>query len=470
MQIEVAHIYKCYELDGKKYFSFEDVALCSTISRSNSVKILEGEFTGNILSDFRDNPQDENYYCEKISLRKIMSDPDYDANDLDMAIDLYREDYLYKNELFMYDAENDIRDFNVNPGVKERLIPRMKKKNSVNDSNFTLEPIHYYYEKLIKSIIGQDEPAKRILTTIYNHQKLIRNKSLSSEQIRRLKNNFFVVGASGEGKTEIIKIIAELLNNIPFLIEDSTKYSQVGFVGDSIDDALRDLVKLCNNDVKKAESGIIVFDEIDKKRTKDGDDKESVSSSGVQYSLLSIMQGNKINVRENSMDDTTFLIDTSTIQFGLMGAFVESLTKTEKRLGFGNKNITTSTLNYNNIKAKDLIDMGMVTELVGRTPSIIGLNKLDVNDYEYYIKHSNISELLLKQEEFRSYGVDLKYDDEFVKKLALASFKRGIGIRGVKNVLNEILDDTVYDLHDGTAKEVLLNGESIEKGKALILK
>lgn len=292
---------------------------------------------------------------------------------------------------------------------------------------------------VLKTIIGQDDQVRKIITSIY--------KSL---KFKKLKSNILIIGNSGTGKTETIKQIAQKLH-VPYTIEDATKYTQEGYYGADAINVIYNLIENCNHDLKMAEHGIVVFDEIDKKV---GNEQHDVAGVEVLKSLLKIVEGTKIKVpffSSDPFDDRLYDFDTKNIIFIFLGAFsgLEEIRKKRlkvNQLGFSvnnEKNIEEQDTRY---LKKDLVKYGMPEEFVGRIDTIVEMNELSKEDLALILKNSKLSIFKRYQSELGKMGVLLSYDDKLYERIAEESLNLDTGARELNNTVNYVFENIMYDI------------------------
>ena len=286
------------------------------------------------------------------------------------------------------------------------------------------------YKYLKQRIIGQDEAIKQILST------LDRNYNIDNY---RNKTNIFLIGPSGSGKTEIFRSIAEKIN-VPITIEDSEQYSAVGYVGASVDDMLANLYHKADGDVKLAERGILVIDEIDKKLSSD---KDNVSGNRILTSLLSLMEGAnyRIDVNGNYTNPKYVDFNTNYLNVVLLGACSDLVTS-HKHLGFNNNLVERDK--YNDIDVDRLEQYGFSAEFLRRV-SIYKLNELSIDNLVDIMTKSSNSVLKSYYDYAKKKNINLKISDDAIRKIAEVAHSKGIGASGIKATLNEILNDAFFE-------------------------
>lgn len=298
------------------------------------------------------------------------------------------------------------------------------------------------YDKITKKIIGQDEAVKLILSTI------IRN-SVSTNSYT--KSNIFLIGGTGNGKSETVKQIAKEIG-LPYVLEDSSKYTQEGYVGESVENAINKLINEAGGDIKKAERGIIIFDEIDKK-TSNGE-QSGVATTSVQDSLLKMLEGATFYTSAGK-------ISTENITFILIGACENTYEERNKRLsnkgkiGFGSVDLNDKSEAKNkNFIPEDLINSGFKSELIGRIDTIQEFRPMDKKMAIEIINNSEISIFNLYLQELRKLGVIIQMDrDEVVEKIATRAVELKTGARAIRQIIVEMFKALYAD--------VLLSNKSV---------
>lgn len=282
------------------------------------------------------------------------------------------------------------------------------------------------YKDVSSKIIGQDEQIKNIISV------LVRNNMTNNPYF---KSNIFLIGGTGNGKSETIKQIAKNLG-IPYVLEDSSKYTQEGYVGESVENAVIKLINICNGNISKAERGIIIFDEIDKK-TYNGD-RSNVSTSSVQDSLLKMLDGTIMHTAKGN-------INTEFITFVLIGACENAFEERRKRLsgkgkiGFLNNDNLDEELNNSLFLPQDLINSGFKSEFIGRIDIIEEFNSMDKNMATKIINESKISIFDFYIEELKKLRVNVVMNREnIVKTIAKRAVSLNVGARGIRQIIVEM--------------------------------
>lgn len=313
-----------------------------------------------------------------------------------------------------------------------------------HDNAIHLPNINQLEKDVLKSIIAQDTQVRQIITAIYR-----------TINFQSIKSNILIIGNSGTGKTETIKQIAQKLK-IPYTIEDATRYTQEGYYGASVDEMLINLIEAADGDIKKAQRGIIVIDEIDKKRS--NGDINDVAGTCVLKSLLKIIEGTVVRLPDYFYEEENINFDTSHLIIIFSGAFsgidnVRNERLNSKQLGF---NSCLDTHDSNAPKApiikKDLVRYGMPEEFVGRIDTIVEMNNLKKEDLALILKKSNLSIFRRYQTELRYQGVALKYNPELFEAIAEASLAVDTGARELSNTVNKMFSNILYDVFSNPRK------------------
>lgn len=309
-------------------------------------------------------------------------------------------------------------------------------------------------EIIKEKIINQDELVKKVVTSVVYNQRLI-DSDLSDDDIRLLKKVLLVMGKTGTGKTEVMKQVSKLVG-VPYVIEDATKFTMDGYVGRSVSDMLIDLYKAADYDLDLAQTGLLIIDEIDKKR--ETSDVSAAASTGVQTSLLKMLEGEKMKLTiDKGVQKEEIIFDTSMLTIFLMGAFSGIEKKVSRTIGFN-----TEEKVVEEYTSDDLTNYGLIPELVGRISSVVKTKDLELQDFKDIITKSSISPLKLQEKFYSSLGITLNFDDEFIEKLAILSKEKNIGARGIKKAFDEIFSEYDFEALNGEFSEL-----NFEKGKVL---
>ncbi len=357
--------------------------------------------------------------------------------------------------------------------VVSTLVPKVapaqeddKGKQAEKESpqiNFDMKP-----EELISylnSFIVKQDGAKEILATKvcthYNKIKFMAEKAGSADPgVGNIKNNIIMAGPTGVGKTYMIKLIAKKIG-VPFVKGDATKFSETGYVGGDVEDLLRDLVYEVNGDIERAQYGIIYIDEIDKIAGSGNLIGPDVSRTGVQRALLKPMEETEVDLRvphdpisqmeaiekyRRTGKREKKTINTRNILFIVSGAFngLEDIIKKrmhQEGIGFGAeiKSKDDKTAYLKHVSAEDLIAYGFESEFIGRLPVAAIFEQLEVQDLYDILRNPHSPIITSKKEDFRSYGIDLKIEDQSLWKMAHMAYQQQTGARGLISAIEKVL-------------------------------
>jgi ATP-dependent Clp protease ATP-binding subunit ClpX len=330
-------------------------------------------------------------------------------------------------------------------------------------------------------VIGQDAAKRTLSVAVYNHYKRVRMLQSGDEDIELQKSNILMLGPTGCGKTLLAQTLARILD-VPFAIADATALTEAGYVGEDVENILLKLIQAADYDVKKAETGIIYIDEVDKigRRADNPSITRDVSGEGVQQALLKILEGTTASVppqggRKHPHQD--FLtIDTTNILFICGGAFAHLEEVISKRLGnggmgFGREVITRAEHDpgeaFEQCLPEDLIHFGLIPEFVGRLPIVSAVHQLDRADLIHILTEPKNS--LVKQFErfFEFDEIELVFADDALEAIADRALERETGARGLRSIIEETLRDVQFELPSREdVKKCVVTRESVERGLA----
>ena len=404
-------------------------------------------------------------------------------------------DCMQRSSDMMNNSSMDLSSMMNIPGVHfmnlsdlENLQPKAqkikkKKKEPKEFKQLDIKKIpapHKIKARLDEYIVGQEYAKKAISVAVYNHYKRVATGTMDEIEIE--KSNMLMIGPTGCGKTYLVKTLAKLLD-VPLAITDATSLTEAGYIGDDIESVVSKLLAAADNDVERAEQGIIFIDEIDKIAKKKTSSQRDVSGESVQQGMLKLLEGSEVEVpvganSKNAMVPLT-TVNTKNILFICGGAFpdLEDIIKErlQKKTSMGFNAELKDTVEHDEellskVTIEDLRKFGMIPEFLGRLPIVFTLKGLDKEMLVKILKEPKNAILKQYQKLLALDEVKLEFDDSALEAIAEKAMEKDTGARALRAIIEEFMLDIMYEIpKDDTIGQVTITGDYIEhKGGPLI--
>ena len=369
--------------------------------------------------------------------------------------------------------------------VSEKQRVKKKKKTEEKKQEFTMKdvpPPHKIKAKLDEYVIGQEHAKKVVSVGVYNHYKRVLSSEQKSGEVEIAKSNMLMIGPTGSGKTYLVKTLAKLLD-VPLAIADATSLTEAGYIGDDIESVVSKLLAAADNDVEKAEQGIIFIDEIDKIAKKKNTNQRDVSGESVQQGMLKLLEGANVEVPVGANSKNAMVplatVNTRNILFICGGAFpgLEDIIKERlnKQASIGFRADLKDK--YDNdpdilekVTLEDIRNFGMIPEFIGRLPIVFTLRGLTKEMLVKILKEPKNAILKQYQKLLALDEVQLVFEDGALEAIAEKALEKKTGARALRAIIEDFMLDIMYEIpKDDSIGKVTITRDYIEhKGGPLI--